>query len=116
MLTSSNVGGAWLAVLNGGLNYQIEHHLFPRIHHSHYAAIAPLVKDFCQRKNIQYVSRDSGSTTSGLAVSPVVGSPFKRVRALRWGQVHFPDVWSNLKSTSEYLRCQGIAPVLTKAA
>ena len=42
--TSSNVGGALLCFMNGGLNYQIEHHLFPRIQHSHYPKIAPLVK------------------------------------------------------------------------
>eukprot|EP00730_Choanoeca_flexa_P015652 TRINITY_DN7234_c0_g1_i1.p1 TRINITY_DN7234_c0_g1~~TRINITY_DN7234_c0_g1_i1.p1 ORF type:complete len:439 (+),score=93.87 TRINITY_DN7234_c0_g1_i1:56-1372(+) len=55
VLTSSNVGGAWLAELNGGLNYQIEHHLFPRIHHSHYAAISSVVKDYCERRNVPYI-------------------------------------------------------------
>lgn len=54
VLTSSNVGGQWLCELNGGLNYQIEHHLFPRIHHSHYPKIAPIVKAFCKKHNIQY--------------------------------------------------------------
>jgi fatty acid desaturase (delta-4 desaturase) len=54
-VTSSNVGGAWLAHLNGGLNYQIEHHLFPRIHHSNYATMSPIVKKFCKEKNIAYV-------------------------------------------------------------
>lgn len=28
----------------GGLNYQVEHHLFPRVAHVHYPAIAPIVK------------------------------------------------------------------------
>jgi fatty acid desaturase (delta-4 desaturase) len=42
--SSSNVGGWWLAQLNGGLNYQIEHHLFPRMNHIHYTKIAPVVK------------------------------------------------------------------------
>lgn len=54
VLTSSNVGGRWLCELNGGLNYQIEHHLFPRIHHSHYPKIAPIVRTFCKKHNIQY--------------------------------------------------------------
>ena len=53
--SSSNVGGAWLCLLNGGLNYQIEHHLFPRIQHSHYPTIAPIVKAFCAKKGIPYV-------------------------------------------------------------
>lgn len=53
--SSSNVGGRFLCFLNGGLNYQIEHHLFPRIHHSHYPTIAPVVREFCLKKNIPYV-------------------------------------------------------------
>ncbi len=44
MITSSNVCGKWLCFLNGGLNYQIEHHLFPRMHHSHYPTASPIVK------------------------------------------------------------------------
>ena len=42
--TSSNVGGSLLCHLNGGLNYQIEHHLFPRVNHCHYPLIAPVVR------------------------------------------------------------------------
>jgi fatty acid desaturase (delta-4 desaturase) len=52
--TSSNVGGAWLCFLNGGLNYQIEHHLFPRVQHTHYPTIAPLVQQFCKARGIPY--------------------------------------------------------------
>jgi acyl-lipid (7-3)-desaturase (Delta-4 desaturase) len=55
VVSSCNVGGAWLAFLNGGLNYQIEHHLFPRVSHNHYAKIAPIVREFCKKKNIPYV-------------------------------------------------------------
>jgi fatty acid desaturase (delta-4 desaturase) len=53
--TSSNVGGSLLAHFNGGLNYQIEHHLFPRVHHSHYWKLAPIVRKVCAEKGIQYV-------------------------------------------------------------
>lgn len=38
----------------GGLNYQIEHHLFPRVSHIHYPAISKIVKEVCKRHNIQY--------------------------------------------------------------
>jgi len=55
VLSGSNVGGAWLCFLNGGLNYQIEHHLFPRIQHSHYPTIAPFVRAYCESKGISYV-------------------------------------------------------------
>lgn len=53
--SSSNVGGAFLSFLNGGLNYQIEHHLFPRVSHCHYPTIAPFVREFCAKKGIPYV-------------------------------------------------------------
>ena len=55
VLTAANVGGAWLCFLNGGLNYQIEHHLFPRISHTHYPLIAPVVREYCRSKGITYV-------------------------------------------------------------
>lgn len=55
VVTASNVGGSWLCFLNGGLNYQIEHHLFPRVQHSHYPTIAPVVREFCLSKGIPYV-------------------------------------------------------------
>ena len=42
--SSSNVGGSLLCFINGGLNYQIEHHLFPRMSHCHYPLIAPMVR------------------------------------------------------------------------
>ena len=39
----------------GGLNFQIEHHLFPRICHVHYPALAPLVEETCREFGLQYV-------------------------------------------------------------
>jgi len=38
----------------GGLNYQIEHHLFPHICHIHYKNIAPIVKQTAQEFNVPY--------------------------------------------------------------
>ncbi len=43
----------------GGLNFQIEHHLFPRICHIHYAAIAPLVEETCREFGLRYVAHKS---------------------------------------------------------
>lgn len=40
--------------LLGGLNFQIEHHLFPRVSHIHYPAISRLVREACQEFNITY--------------------------------------------------------------
>lgn len=38
----------------GGLNYQVEHHLFPRVSHIHYPAISTIVRDTCVRHNLPY--------------------------------------------------------------
>lgn len=46
-----NVVWTWLL---GGLNYQIEHHLFPRICHTNYPEISRLVKDTCREFGIGY--------------------------------------------------------------
>jgi linoleoyl-CoA desaturase len=40
--------------LLGGLNFQIEHHLFPRISHIHYPQISRFVKEACKEYNIVY--------------------------------------------------------------
>ncbi len=45
--------------LNGGINYQIHHHLFPTIAHCHYEKISRRIKEFCLRKNIPYVHHKS---------------------------------------------------------
>jgi fatty acid desaturase (delta-4 desaturase) len=52
--SSSTVGGRVLGFFHGGLNYQIEHHLFPRISHVHYYKIKPIVQDWCKKNNIKY--------------------------------------------------------------
>lgn len=41
--------------LLGGLNFQIEHHLFPKISHIHYPAISQIIKKTCEEFNISYI-------------------------------------------------------------
>lgn len=43
----------------GGLNYQIEHHLFPNISHVHYKDIAPIVRKTAKEFNLPYYSIDT---------------------------------------------------------
>ncbi len=38
----------------GGLNFQVEHHLFPKISHVHYPAINKIVKEVCFDMNVEY--------------------------------------------------------------
>jgi linoleoyl-CoA desaturase len=40
--------------LLGGLNFQVEHHLFPRISHIHYPIIARYVRQTCQEYGVVY--------------------------------------------------------------
>jgi linoleoyl-CoA desaturase len=49
----------WLSWYVGGLNFQVEHHLFPRISHVHYPAIAPIVKATAKEFNIPYLQNIS---------------------------------------------------------
>jgi linoleoyl-CoA desaturase len=42
---------SWLL---GGLNFQIEHHLFPRVCHVHYPAISNLVQQTCREFGVRY--------------------------------------------------------------
>ncbi len=42
---------SWLL---GGLNFQVEHHLFPRISHVHYPAINKIVKQTCSEFGVGY--------------------------------------------------------------
>lgn len=43
----------------GGLNYQVEHHLFPSICHVHYPAIAPIVKQTAEEFGVPYLENSS---------------------------------------------------------
>ena len=53
--TSRNVSGGWWAtLLMGGLNYQIEHHLFPSMPRPHLARARQLVRDHCRTHNVPY--------------------------------------------------------------
>ncbi|MGF2413164.1 MAG: fatty acid desaturase family protein, partial [Ferruginibacter sp.] len=38
----------------GGLNFQIEHHLFPKVSHVHYPAISKIVQQKCAEFNLPY--------------------------------------------------------------
>jgi len=43
-----------LTWLLGGLNFQVEHHLFPKISHVHYPALNRIVKQTCKEYKLQY--------------------------------------------------------------
>ena len=45
--------------LLGGLNFQIEHHLFPRICHINYPLIAPVVEETCREFGVRYTAHET---------------------------------------------------------
>jgi linoleoyl-CoA desaturase len=47
---------SWFA---GGLNYQIEHHLFPRISHVHYPALSKIVEQKCKEFDLSYNTNET---------------------------------------------------------
>ena len=55
VMTSRNIrGGALMTWAMGGLNYQIEHHLFPSMPTPHLPKAQPIVRELCAEKNISY--------------------------------------------------------------
>lgn len=49
----------------GGLNYQVEHHLFPKISHVHYPAIAPIVKQTAEEFGVPYHENETFTKALG---------------------------------------------------
>ena len=55
VLTSRNVRGGWLVDFAvGGLNYQIEHHLFPSMPRPNLRRAQPFVREFCRQHGLSY--------------------------------------------------------------
>jgi len=55
VLTGRNVtGGAWMTAFMGGLNFQIEHHLFPSMARPHLRRTRAFVREVCSREGIPY--------------------------------------------------------------
>jgi fatty acid desaturase len=56
VLTSRNIrGGPVVDVVLGGLNYQIEHHLFPSMPRPNLRRAQPVVRRFCEQNGLAYV-------------------------------------------------------------
>jgi fatty acid desaturase len=53
--TSRNIAGGWWATwLMGGLNYQVEHHLFPSMPRPHLGRARRLVREQCRALAVPY--------------------------------------------------------------
>jgi linoleoyl-CoA desaturase len=57
-------GSRLISWFTGGLNHQIEHHLFPNVAHSHYPALRPIVREVAERHGLR--CHDLGSMPSAI--------------------------------------------------
>ncbi len=58
----------------GGLNYQIEHHLFPKVSHVHYPAISGIIQKYCKKHDVPYIQFPT--------MLDAVGSHFRMMKKL----------------------------------
>eukprot|EP00297_Palpitomonas_bilix_P007746 CAMPEP_0113896998 /NCGR_PEP_ID=MMETSP0780_2-20120614/18384_1 /TAXON_ID=652834 /ORGANISM="Palpitomonas bilix" /LENGTH=484 /DNA_ID=CAMNT_0000888311 /DNA_START=47 /DNA_END=1501 /DNA_ORIENTATION=- /assembly_acc=CAM_ASM_000599 len=57
LATSLNIDSNWMTHwFHGGLQFQIEHHLFPRLPRHSLKYVKPMVMKFCKRHNVDYYS------------------------------------------------------------
>jgi linoleoyl-CoA desaturase len=83
-------GSRLVTWLLGGLNFQIEHHLFPRISHVNYPAISRLVEETCRDFGVRYT--EYPSFRAGLAAHfrwlRRMGRPNRSARSGRAGMAN----------------------------
>jgi len=77
VITSRNVRGGWLTDFTlGGLNYQIEHHLFPSMPRPNLRRSQDLVQAFCEQRDVPYCRTSFvGSYAQALRHLHAVGRP-----------------------------------------
>ena len=83
VLTSRNVrGGRMTDFLLGGLNYQVEHHLFPNMPRPSLRKAQILVRDYCAAHGITYTETSLiGSYTTVLRYLHALGAPLRQAPA-----------------------------------
>jgi len=67
----------------GGLNFQIEHHLFPTISHIHYSKISKIVKNTAKEFNLPYYefSKVTEAVASHMRILKLLGTGQAQVRS-----------------------------------
>ncbi|WP_375483490.1 fatty acid desaturase family protein [uncultured Jatrophihabitans sp.] len=82
VLTSRNVRGGWFTdQLFGGLNYQIEHHLFPSMPRAHLRRAQQLTREYCATHDITYTQTGMfASYRMALSYLHELGAPLRAAR------------------------------------
>src|SRR5690348_18406204 len=80
VLTSRNVrGGILTDFALGGLNYQIEHHLFPSMPRPNLRRSQPIISGFCEQRQLPYSQASLvGSYAQALSHLNAVGRAARR--------------------------------------
>jgi fatty acid desaturase len=80
VLTSRNVRGGWLTDFAlGGLNYQVEHHLFPNMPRPSLRRAQSIVRDYCREHHVPYTEVSLiASYRAALAHLHQLGEPLRR--------------------------------------
>ena len=88
VLTSRNVRSGWFVdQLLGGLNYQIEHHLFPSMPRANLRRAQQLVRDYCAHHRIPYLETGLiASYSQALRYLHMLGEPLRATRAAATGR------------------------------
>jgi fatty acid desaturase len=82
VVTSRNVRGGWFVdQLLGGLNYQVEHHLFPSMPRTHLRKAQRLVQSYCAQHRIPYTETGLfASYACALRYLHTLGEPLRAAR------------------------------------
>ena len=78
----------------GGLNYQIDHHLFPSICHVHYYELSKIVKSTAEEFNLPYHANKSFLTAE---ITYSLGDKFSKIKANEIMKKVTDFSWSRLK-------------------
>ncbi|WP_354567004.1 acyl-CoA desaturase [Glaciihabitans sp. UYNi722] len=92
VLTSRNITGFGTTAFMGGLNYQIEHHLFPNMPRPHLAKAREIAREYCNTHNILY-TETSLTESYGIVIEylnrvglAAGGDPFDCPAAVQFGR------------------------------
>jgi fatty acid desaturase len=92
VLTSRNIRGGWfMNIFMGGLNFQVEHHLFPNMPRPHLRKANDIVREYCEAKDIAYTETSYGRAQVIVIaylnkVGLAAGDPFDCPSAMRYGR------------------------------
>ena len=96
VLTARNIkGGRVMSAVFGGLNYQIEHHLFPSMPSRNLRRCRPIVKEFCAERGVLYCEKD---------IFASYAQALRYLRSIRPGARLGPDSGNGRQSTTDVVR------------